>query len=608
MKSIVKIAILGGLMAAVMPLCAQKPGDVYNESVVVTGSYRPEIEESAKLNVAPQITDTTTTLEHKFSYDITTKRLTSLFYPTRIKAARIIGEPTTRLYNNYFRLGMGNYWSPLAEFYFNSTRHQKVNYGAYASHHSSWGTIGKDTVTFSPDYYGKNYWSQTDVGAFGKFILGDKVQLSTDIYYNNDLNLLYGFSDSLLHRMDSVLGYRHSDTINYRDSLRVKDYHAVYNLISWNLGVKSLKTEKFGYSANFNLSDLWATHHQNELRLNLEGDVRYAFAIKPSKGCKGVAYLHLDWAGYKNNASPDGLMPLGWNGAALDTLDSFRNIVRINPYVDFLIKSFNVHAGLTMGIENYSAVDSMRFHIFPDVSISKSFMKEALNLSLGAEGSVEANDLNSIRLINPYIAPYTMGEATSHYDFYLRFRVNFSKKLQLRLYGEYNIFRNDQSFLLDTNYVLANVYQPFYHDCSQIKTGGEFSFLNDELLQLSVGGNYYYHADSLELYKPNWDAHMNLALNIKDKWIFHLQGLVMGSVKGMNVVRDANNVASYQLETLPLRYGVNFDVEYRHNRALSFFVKFDNLAFQRYYYWTNYPSQKMTFIAGLTYTILSKKH
>ena len=44
-------------------------------------------------------------------------------------------------------------------------------------------------------------------------------------------------------------------------------------------------------------------------------------------------------------------------------------------------------------------------------------------------------------------------------------------------------------------------------------------------------------------------------------------------------------------------------MEYRHNKALSFFLKMDNLAFQRYYYWANYPSTKGLFILGLTYTM-----
>ena len=106
-----------GLLAA-GPVCqAQADSNVYNERVVVTSRYKPVVEESQKVNVAPTITDTVATMPKDLTYDITTRRLTSLYQPSRIKAARIIGEPATRLYSNYLKLGFGNYWSPLAEFY-----------------------------------------------------------------------------------------------------------------------------------------------------------------------------------------------------------------------------------------------------------------------------------------------------------------------------------------------------------------------------------------------------------------------------------------------------------------------------------------------------------
>ena len=59
-------------------------------------------------------------------------------------------------------------------------------------------------------------------------------------------------------------------------------------------------------------------------------------------------------------------------------------------------------------------------------------------------------------------------------------------------------------------------------------------------------------------------------------------------------------------DALPMRYGVAAEFEYRHNRALSFFLRADNLAFQRYLYWANYPSQRGLFILGLTYTLPNK--
>ena len=605
------IIIFACLQLALSNGYAQSTDEVFNESVTVTGTYKPQLSEFDKINVAPQISDTSSTVSHKFSYEVTTRRLTSLYSPTRIKAARIIGEPTTRLYNSYLRLGMGNYWSPLAEFYYNSTRSKKVNYGAFLTHNSSWGTIGKrkKDVAFPDTYYGKNHFSQTGVTLFGKFIVGENAQLATDLSYENDYNLYYGFNDSTLHAVDSLAGFVHSATVNYRDSLHVKDYRALYNKLEWNFGARDLNVNPLGYSTNLKVANLWALYKQNELNINLDGDVHYNFSMGKKKNYKSVGYLHVLWNGFYGTAKPTSgmAMPLGYTGVQPSVRSEFRNLFDLNPYIDILLGSFKVHAGLDANIGNFDFVDSTHFHVYPDVEVSKSFLKGSLALSLGAVGGMEANSLDAIRQVNPYIGPYASLKGTSHYDFYLRMRVSFSKKLAMRIYGEWNMFKNDLSFRLDTNYALRNVYEPMYVKYNRLKAGGEFTFVNDEMLNLAVGGNYYYYTDTTLLYRPDFDAHLTARFNYHDKWLFGIEVLLTGKVRGEQFSRAADGTVSFSTETLPLRYGLGAELEYRHNRALSFFLKADNLCYQRYYLWSNYPSQRITFMAGLTYTILTKK-
>ena len=166
---------------------AQEEGG-YNESVVVRGSYRPVIERSEKMTFPAEITDTQGMVEHTFNYGINPARLRSLYEPTRIKAARIVGEPATKLYNNYLRLGMGNYWSPLADLYYHSTRNKNYSYGTRLLHASSWGSIGKDSVG-SPDYYGKNHFSTTDLSVYGKYIYKEDHLFQSSLSYNNDYHM-----------------------------------------------------------------------------------------------------------------------------------------------------------------------------------------------------------------------------------------------------------------------------------------------------------------------------------------------------------------------------------------------------------------------------------
>ena len=555
--------------------------NTYNESVVVKGSYRPVIEESQKISFPAVITDTITRIEHDFQYSITPTRLRSVYDPSRIKAARILGEPTTRLYNNYFRVGMGNYWTPLADLYWSSTRDRLKTYGIRLNHQSSWDKL--------PDY-GANHFGQTDATLFGKYIFKDILQLSTDINYQHDHNLYYGFTDSTLQRTLEQT----------RDDISLKDYRAKYNLASWNIGIRNMQLDanKFAYTVNLHLSDLWASWGQNEFNYTVSGDMHYGFNIKNQY--KGIVYLRAEWDGYSHSLKPnfEAERPLGCIAdAEWDTVRGNRHIAKINPYADFIFNGLQFHTGFTAGWDHFTSDTNTIFRFFPDIVVSKTLLKESLVLSFGATGGIDPNNWNTIRLINPYIAPGSEQRATRHYDFTAHLRWNPSKKLELNAEAAYAMLRDDISFHLDPSYALNNIYRPHYVDNNRVMLGADVSFVNDEMITLRAGGHYYHYdllgTDSI-FYRPDWDALIGIDLNYHYKWLFHLEAQLLGKT-----LADQN-------QTLPLRYGINAQIEYRHNRALSFFLRADNLAFQRYYYWANYPSQRGLFILGLTYTIPTK--
>ena len=555
--------------------------ETYNESVLVKGSFRPVIEQAEKVFFPAVMVDTLTHFDHSFQYIISPTRLKSLYEPTRIKAARILGEPSTKLYNNYLRLGMGNYWTPMADLYWSSTRDTKKTYGVRINHRSSWGTL--------PDY-GKNHFGLTTVTLFGKYLVADKLQLSTDLNYEHDHNLYYGFTDSTLQ---AVLG-------KTRDDISVSDYTASYNMASWNFGLRNMELDvnKLGYAADVHLSDLWTVWGANELNFTLSGDVHYGFPMLTNY--KGVAYMHVEWEHYRN-VFPDSAAILGSKSANYG-LTSHKNLIRVNPYVDFLFRSINIHAGLLFAWDGTTDKRS-KIAFFPDVTISKKYMDDNLVLSLAATGGLEANTLNRLRLVNPYIAPDAGGiKATSHYDFIGHARWTLSRKLEANAEVSYSLRESDLSFRLDPRYGLNNVYQEDYHNLNRLTIGADIAFVNDEMLTLRAGGHYYhykYTGFSLnvpwrENYHPDWDLMVSAKVNYNDKWLFFVEGQMLSKMKA-----DGG-------EELPMRYGINAEVEYRHNRALSFFLKMDNLAFQRYYYWANYPSQRGLFILGLTYTVPHK--
>ena len=101
-------------------------------------------------------------------------------------------------------------------------------------------------------------------------------------------------------------------------------------------------------------------------------------------------------------------------------------------------------------------------------------------------------------------------------------------------------------------------------------------------------------------YRPDFDAAFSATINYNDKLVGRVEFQVLGQMP--YATTTAADGADSTL-TLPMRYGLNLELEYRHNKALSFFLKADNLLFQRYFYWQNYPSYRALFLAGMTYTI-----
>lgn len=590
----------------------------YNESVVVKGSYTPVIEQQDKLFFPAVISDSLGRMEHTFRYDIAPARIKSLYEPSRIKAARIVGEPATKLYNNYLRLGFGNYWTPLADLYWSSTRDRKKTYGVRINHLSSWDNLSNvgssDIHSDAARNYGPNQFGNTGITLFGKYIFGEKLQLSSDISYEHDHNLYYGFNDSTLQ----------ADMGLTRDDISLSDYLASYNVAQWNIGIRNMEldTKKLGYAANVHLSDLWGVWGQNEFNANLGGDIHYGFNIMNQY--KGIAYLHLEWDHY-NNITPEGELPLGYVGTVppmpivADTING--DIFKVNPYVDFIFRGLQFRTGLLVGWDGYPqhGVDNA-VHFFPDITVSKKLMKDNLVLSLAAVGGLEANSLNKMRQVNPYIAPDVRWFPTKHYDFIGHARMTLSKKLEANAEVSYSLLRNDLTFILSPEYYLKNVYLPYAVDDNRLTAGANITFVNDEMLTLRAGGHYYLYSvidnnspasiTTQMPYRPNWDALVAADVNYHNKWFFHLEGQLLGNMVGagtqMTTIGSTPVLAIANTDTLPMRYGIAAEVEYRHNRALSFFLRMDNLAFQRYWYWSNYPSQRGLFILGLTYTIPHK--
>jgi hypothetical protein len=573
---------------------------VYNESVIVVGDYNPVLDGvTEKVNMAPATNDNVAgDMQQHFSYNIKPRRISTTPSAAALKARKVL-PPAVKLYNNYLRFGVGHDFAafadinPMLDLYYMSLRDSNKSYGVRLFHETDVTTFGKKDETIpSPDYYGRTRESDTRVDLFGKYILKRQHLFSANLGFDRQYGRAYGFSDSTLY---AVMGMLHDD-LNY------SDYAFGYNNIALDLGAQSLNTDvnRFGYTADMDMANFWSNVDVSQQSMALEGSVHYGFPM--FRKYKAIAYLSAGWEGYKQHCI---------DYVSGDKVSSGRHLLNVNPYVDFLFKDFKIHAGLAFGFNGYDNDSETSHNLFPDITVSKSFMNNAMSLVVGFQGGYIVNDWNTLRQLNPYLGWGAFNTlATVDDNLFAHLRFNFSKKLILQVSADNHFYGNRQFFMTDPNDALQHQLLPYYVDVENLVLGADFTFVNDEMITLTLGANYYVYynkqTDVPLFHVPDFTAHIDAKINYLDTWFFDLHGLFVTRSDAYYTVDGATGAINVSGQ-LPPHFGLGLGAEYKYNRAISFFAKLDNVTCQRYYLWANYPAQRFNLMLGLTYTIPTRK-
>ena len=311
--------------------------------------------------------------------------------------------------------------------------------------------------------------------------------------------------------------------------------------------------------------------------------------------------MQVAWDLYSNTVDTM-IYPYAFKGiSSIDSIKEKEHLLKIHPYFKFKLYGFDLDAGLNVFVST-----SNKVKLKPHIILSQDFSDETLHFSIGAVGDAIRNGWQNLRIENPYVAPHTETATTYTNKYFLEGKFALMNNLDLGLALAYQTFTNAPVFMIDTNYALGNVYSPIYIDYDMLQVGFNSKYRLSENLGLAFSANYYRYflpeKSPIQemLYKPNFDLDLGAFYSYNDKIIVSLNTLLLGKMNGLNI---ENN--EYVYEKMPIKYGIDLNVEYRYTKALSFFATFDNVAFQRYFYWTNYPSQKFRVMFGLTYTIPS---
>ena len=570
------LTILAFIFICLLPARAQvkKQEPILKREVTLYNPYKPSLPAATKKSFLPVMNDTTR-VNPNFRYDIKTEPFLPAYTISLIKAAALLPDPLPKLYKSYVNIGMGNYLSPLAEISITNERSKKGTLGFYARHYSSNGKIKleNDRKVFAG-------YADNDVSLFGrKFFRKNILEGSADFSQKN--RYAYGYDYSY----EPVLVY----------SPDKKDILHSFNNVGAKASLASITLDSTSFSYNFDMHYNYFYNTSDLFQHNIGFTGIMSKSYKDFYVGSDIAYDYYKLSGF--------------------LLINPKSILSVSPFLKKNSELWSFKLGFQAVIDNNMAV-SPEVHIYPDMNFGFSIIPSYVRFFAGLSGKLEEN--NPLKIIgeNPYLVQ----------DGSLFRLPNTDHKLIIftGLNGNTGIGGN---YLISASYSLIN-NMLFYSNIVfpdkplSPQMGNNFIALHDDVELLTIHGemsgkisdklSYNGHA-SLYKYtltmndfawnKPDWDAQLGLKYNLRNKIIAGVQLTGTGKRKLMVSNAEISIPPTEIVFNMPAHLNLNLSAEYRYSKILSFWTKFNNISYNRYYEWAYYPSQRFQYMLGFTYSL-----
>lgn len=524
-------------------------------TIVSVGAYKPTIMESNKMNENPTFKDSTKKLPVS-GYGINSRKVATVYEIVPISPAQMIGEPLTKLYNAFVKLGMGTYTTPYGELWINNLRSKTESYGVRLKHLSSSATL-KD--------YGYAGFSDNEVSLYGKKFLKEHT-LSGNFDYARNVLHFYGY-DANLYTISK-------DTTKQR-----------FNFFSGNVGLTSHYNAKKRVNHNvklhyYNLADKYGASENN---------VKAIGAITTALGNELLKVDGLvDYYNYKTN---------------IDTVNN--TIVSVNPNIVATGEKYRINIGLTGTVDVFT---TSKFYFYPNIDLSYNVIDDIIIPYAGIKGGLQKNSYKSFTDNNPFVLSILpMQNTNKKYEFFGGIRGTLSSTTSFNARAAYSNISNLALFINDTTELYRNKFGVIYDDATLLNVHGEISYQQREKLRISLKGDYYNYKMKNELkawYIPQLQLTLSANYNLRDKIVikadlFYLDNQHYKSFTVDTTVATGIKPVAKQLKGI---FDANIGAEYRYTKRLGFFINFNNIANYRYYRWSNYPTQRFNLLGGLSYS------
>jgi hypothetical protein len=551
----------------------KKEESAFRREVTLYNPYKPSLPDVVKKSFLPDMNDTAK-VRPDFKYNVKTFPFSPAYTVSPIKAAALLPDALPKLYNSYINIGMGNFLSPLGELNITNQRSKKGNIGLYAKHFSTNGNVELQNLKKAFAGYMDN-----DVVLYGRKFFKSAI-LRGNIDFIQKTRHAYGYDTSF---------------VDYNPGK--KDIKLNFYNTGASIGLASMKLDssKLAYDMAF---DYHFFHSGENMYQNFFG-----FSGEASKNYKGF-YMggKLKFSYYNPSDS-----------VSLNT----KFIAAVSPFVIKKTKEWNMKLGFQALVNKSLEDENGKLHIYPDVAFGFSIVPSYLGFFAELSGRMEQNDPLNVIGINPFVIPDETLYKIRNSNYGLI--VNAGLKGETGIEGLYRVSAsysivNDMLFFSNSvvtdgnlDYGFGNYFIPVYDEVEILNIHGDLGGRITDKISFETAANIYKYTLAENEYawnNPNWDGNLRLKYNLRNKIIAKADFNILGERKLL-----VTNMALVppkppdEIITAPVGFYFNLSAEYRYTNILSFWLKFNNISFSKYYEWAYYPTQRFLCQVGFTYSL-----
>jgi hypothetical protein len=572
-KTIINILMLSLIALPAFAQNSQKE-TVAKREVTLYNPYKPSLSDAIKRSYLPDMTDTAK-VKTDFNYDLRPEPFLPSYTISPIRPASLLPDPLSKLYNSFIRFGFGNYITPLAEVSITNQRSKKGAIGIYVRHFSTNGKVKLQNGNKAFSGYMDN-----DVSLFGKK------------YFKNSV-----FHGSVDLSQKTRYAYGCDPYFNDYDPTK-KEVRLSYYNAGATIGLASAKLDSANLSYDFDLRYNFFHDTSTRYQQNIGFTGLMAKLYKGFYAGSGVEFDHYSFSD-SAHTNP-------------------RYIAALSPFIKKSSKEWSAKVGFQVLVDR-GITGFAKLHIYPDLNFSFNIIPSYVSFFADMSGKLVKNEPLNVIGQNPFIIPGKKIFNVPNTDYALIVKTGLTGSTGIE--GSYQLsasYSVVNEMLMFTNSIVmngitpvrrGNYFIPLSDDAEILNVHGEMSGKIAGFLSFNAEANFYRYTltqNEFAWNNPDWDASVGLKYNLKNKIIAGIDVNTMG-MRNLLVTTEFRDFPGTILDTriidMPAHFNINLSAEYRYTKILSFWLKFNNISFNRYYEWAYYPSQRFIGMVGFTYSL-----